>query len=100
MTNDTTQSKIAQAARELTEIEAELKDVHGDPVAELPSMTVYADEHGHELSEIADPIDGVTRAEVSEWMHEQARGVYGRDEATGTGDPWGVADPIIVYKDA
>jgi hypothetical protein len=99
MATSETQSKIAQAARELTDIEDELREVHGEPVAELPSMTVFADDHGHELSEIADTIDGVSRGDVSEWMHEQARGVYGRDEATGTGDPWSVSDPVVVLHD-
>lgn len=99
MATSETQSKIAQAARELTDIDAELREAHGEPVAELPSMTVYADEHGHELNEIAADIDGVSRGEVSEWMHEQARGVYGRDESAGTGDPWSVSDPVVVLHD-
>jgi len=91
--------KIAQAARELTEIEDELRDVHGEPVAEFPSMTVFADGHGHELSEIASQIEGVSRDEVSEWMHEQARGVYNRDNSMAPGDPWSVADPVVVVHD-
>lgn len=93
------ESKIAQAARELTDIEADLRDAHGEPVHEGEDMTVFADEHGHELDEIAADIDGVSRSEVSEWMHEQARGVYGRDEADGSGDPWSVADPVVVLHD-
>ncbi len=99
MTTQTTQQKIAEASRELNNIIDELRDVHGDPVAEYPSMTVFADGNGHELNEIADTIDGVSRTEVSEWMHEQARGVYGRTEADGAGDPWSVADPIVVLHD-
>lgn len=99
MSTTETQSKIAQAARELTEIQDELEDAHGEPVAELPSMTVYADEHGHELNEIAATIDGVGRSEVSEWMHEQARGVHGREDTPHGGDPWSVADPVVVLHD-
>ena len=96
---DDTQQKIAEASRELNNIIDTLRDVHGEPVAEYPSLSVFADSHGHELNEIADQIDGVTRSEVSEWMHEQARGVYGRAEADGAGDPWSVADPVVVLHD-
>jgi hypothetical protein len=87
-TNDS-ESTIAQTARELSEIESEMREVHGEPVAELPSMTVYADSHGHELNEIADDAD-IGRNELSEWMHEQARGLDYN---------WGYSDPIVVLHD-
>lgn len=91
----TTQKNVAQAARELTEIEDDIRDVHGDPVAELPSMTIYADEHGHELKEIAKAHNDkhgtdLSRSDVSEWMHEQARGVDYN---------WGYSDPVVVLHD-
>jgi len=87
-TNDS-ESTIAQTARKLTEIEPELRSVHGEPVAELPSMTVYADIYGHELNEIADDAD-IDRGELSEWMHEQARDLDYN---------WGHSDPIVVLHD-
>lgn len=95
MAQNNVASDVAQAARELAEIEDELRDVHGDPVAELPSMTVYADSHGHELSEIAEYHNDqhgtdLTRGDVSEWMHEQSRGV---DYS------WSVDDPVVVLHD-
>jgi len=95
MTETDTKSDVAQAARELAEIEDELRDNHGEPVAEFPSMTVYADSHGHELAEIAEYHNDehgtdLSRSDVSEWMHEQARGV---DYS------WEVDDPVIVLHD-
>jgi len=69
-----TASKIAKASRDMDTLHAELQDAHGEPVAELPSMTVYEDQYGDELNAIADDI-GVERDTVSGWMHEQARGV-------------------------
>lgn len=87
---ETTDTKIAAASRELTEIEAELRDVHGEPVAEYPSLTVFGDSKGHELQEIANEIDGVDRGEISEWMHDQASDVdY----------DWSHADPVVVLRD-
>lgn len=90
-----TEAQIAEASRRLSEVEGELRDVHGEPVAELPSMTVWADEHGHELNEIAEWMRDemgadVTRGDVSEWMHEQARGV---DYS------WSVSDPVVMLHD-
>lgn len=95
MSELTNADEIAQAARELTEIEDELRDAHGQPVGELDSMTVFADSTGHELSEIAEHHNhehgtDITRGEVSEWMHEQARGVD---------CSWSVSDPVIVLHD-
>lgn len=90
-----TKSKIADASRALIEIEDELEEAHGEPVTELPSMRVYADSHGHELNEITKWMNDVygievDRSDVSEWMHEQARGVdY----------DWSVSDPVVVLTD-
>lgn len=88
--SESTEAQIADASRNLTEIEAGLRDVHGEPVAELPSMRIYADGHGHELNEIAAEIDGVGRSEVSEWMHEQAR---------GADYDWSHVGPVVVLTD-
>lgn len=95
MSEPTNTDEIAQAARELTEITDELRDAHGETVAELDSMTVFADSTGHELSEIAEHHNhehgtDLSRGEVSEWMHEQARGI---DYS------WSVSDPIVVLHD-
>ena len=95
MAHQTVASEVAQASRELADIEDELQDVHGEPVAELPSMTVYADTHGHELREMAQYHNDehgtdLTYSDVAEWMHEQARGI---DYS------WTAADPVVVLHD-
>jgi len=78
MTVDTATSepeaRIAEESRRMNDLHAELRDAHGDPVAELPIMTVYADQYGDELNVLADDL-GMDMGTVSEWMHEQARGV-------------------------
>jgi hypothetical protein len=56
---------------------------------------LFADMSGHELTEIADA-NGVDRDELSREMHTEARRVYNGD---GAGDPWSVADPVIIYKE-
>lgn len=94
-----TQLKIAKESRQLGNIMAELREVHGDPVAESAEMAVFRDEYNHEHGDIAHEIDGVSQGDVSEWMHEKAREIYDRPEATGVGDPWSVADPVVVLKD-
>jgi len=61
---------------------------------ETDEYILLADENGHELNEIADA-NGVDRGELSREMHAEARRVY---EGDGAGDPWSVADPVIIYK--
>lgn len=78
------------------ELRDELHDAHGEPVFEDEWMVVFADTHGHELSEIAAHTEGVDRGDVSEWMHRMARKVHDRDH-TG-GDAWSVADPVVCLK--
>lgn len=73
-------------------------DLHGEPVHVGEGRVVFRDGHGHELNEWADVL-GMHRGELSERMHELAREVYGRDEATGAGDPWSVADPVVFDAD-
>jgi len=95
MTENRTEREIAQAARELTEIEDELRDIHGSPIAEYQSMTVFADTHGHEHKEIAKAHNDrhgtdLTAREVGVWMHEQTKGVN---------HSWSVADPVVVLHD-
>jgi hypothetical protein len=71
---------------------------HGQPVHVGPDCVVFRDEHGHELSEWADII-GTDARTLSERMHDLARDVYGRTEATGSGDPWSAADPVVFDAD-
>lgn len=73
-------------------------DLHGEPVHVGPDRVVFRDGHGHELNEWADALE-IDRGELSERMHELAREVYGRAEATGDGDPWSVADPVVFDAD-
>jgi len=72
---------------------AEFRDEH-EVKAETDEYILFADEHGHELSEIAE-LNGVDRGELSARMHAEARERYGSD---GAGDPWSASDPILVYK--
>jgi hypothetical protein len=95
MTN-ATNADARQAAQNLTEIESELRDSHGAPVVETRSVIIFADEHGHELNEIADAED-IDRDKLSEWMHNEARKHHDRDRLGG--DAWSVADPVVVLKD-
>lgn len=91
-----TDALMAEESFGLNNILDELRDVHGDPVAENENMIVFADTDGHELNEIATHTDGVDREDVSMWMHEMARKLHDRDH-TG-GDAWSVADPVVVLK--
>lgn len=72
---------------------AEFREAH-EVWAETDEFVLFADETGHELNEIAEA-NGVDRSELSARMHAEARQRYSGD---GTGDPWSVADPVIVYK--
>lgn len=95
--NDADQ-KFARIARQLAEepdYADMLEDEHGAPVWESDTLIIFSDEHGHELNEIADDYD-VDRSELSEWMHSTARKHYGREQATGSGDPWSASDPIVL----
>lgn len=97
-------SEVARAARELADIEDGLRDVHGPPVVETRTLLVFADEEGNEHEEIAkfhndEHGTDVSRSDVSEWMHEKAREVYGREQTKTGGDPWAVADPVVVLKE-
>lgn len=98
-----TATEVEQAAKGLVEIEDELRDVHGPPVVETQSLLIFADEKGYELSEIADHYNDehgteLSRSDVSEWMHVKAREVYGHEQTKTGGDPWAVADPVVVLK--
>jgi len=62
---------------------------------ETDEYLIFADGSGHELSEIAQHV-GVDRAQLSQRMHAEARKRY---EGDGTGDPWGVMDPVVIIKD-
>jgi len=88
--NDATvEEQIANYSREThDEYLAEYEGLH-ECVAELPSMLVFADTHGYELNEWADDI-GVSRDDVSAWMHEQAKGV---DYS------WSTSDPVVLLRD-
>jgi hypothetical protein len=68
-----------------------------ETVAETGEIVVLRDSSGHQLNEWADAL-GVDRAELSEKMHALARQHYGRQEATGAGDPWSVSDPLVFLK--
>jgi hypothetical protein len=88
-------AECAKAARELTEVVDELREAHGEAVAEFPSMTVFADTTGHELAEIAEVHNDrhgtdLSRSDVASWMHRQAKGV----DRT-----WSVSDPVVVLHD-
>lgn len=96
---DETNDKICAESRRLSDILAELREVHGEPVAQTNEKIVFSDSHGHELKDIAHDIPGVSRGDVSAWMHKEAREVYDRAEATGSGDPWAVNDPVVVIRD-
>ena len=88
---------MAEESFNLNEILDELRDVHGEPVAENENMLVFADTDGHELQEIANYSEhDIGRGDVSEWMHKMARKLHDRDW-TG-GDAWSVADPVVVLK--
>ena len=84
------------AAQNLAEIEQDLRDVHGPPVVETDSVIIFADDTGHELNEIAE-YEGLSRGDVSEWMHTEARKHH--DRARCGGDAWSVSDPIVVLKE-
>jgi len=72
----------------------ELREAHA-VVEETDEYVLFRDTTGHELNEFAEA-NGVDRPALSARMHEDARIRYDADEA---GDPWSVADPLIVYKD-
>lgn len=74
-------------------------DLHGEPVHVGSDRVVFADDHGHELSEWADAI-GLDRDQLSEKMHDLAREVYGREQASGDGDPWSASDPVVFDADS
>ena len=96
MTDELTEDGILTDHADVTLLD--YVDLHGEPVHVGPERVVFRDEHGHELNEWADVLD-VDRAELSERMHELAREVYGRDEATGSGDPWSASDPVVFDAD-
>jgi len=62
---------------------------------ETDDYLIFADGSGHELTEIAEHV-GVDRAALSQRMHAEARQRY---DGEGTGDPWGVMDPVVIIKD-
>jgi len=59
---------------------------------ETDEYWLFADGHCHELDEIAE-INNVDRTALSRRMHTEARRVY-----DAKGDPWSVADPVIIFK--
>jgi len=80
---------MEEISRSMWSIEAELREIHGDPVYDGDDKTVFADSTGHELNEIAKE-EEVDRSELSEWMHEQARDVdY----------DWSASDPVVILRD-
>lgn len=89
------ESQVKQAARELRWLEDVLREVHGEPVFEGEHMTVFADEKGSELPDIAEfhnDLHGtdLSREDVAEVMHHLASGVdYW----------WAVLDPVVVLHD-
>lgn len=91
-----TDALMAEESFGLNEILDELRDVHGDPVAENENMIVFADTHGYELNDIADHTEGVDYSDVSGWMHKTARTI--RDRVPSGGDHWAVYDPVVVLK--
>jgi hypothetical protein len=97
MSEPNTDDVLAAESFALNKILDELRDVHGDPVAENEHMLVFADTDGHELNEIVSYSDNnITREELSKWMHEMARKIHDRDRIGG--DAWSVADPVVVLK--
>jgi len=62
---------------------------------ETDELVVFADHQNNELDAIAEA-NGVSRDSLSARMHSEVRMRYSSDDA---GDPWSVADPIIVYKE-
>lgn len=99
-TDDTTDESVNQImAREafnLQNIRDEMEDVHGEPAHENEWLVIFSDSDGHEYNEIAAYTDGVSRDDVSEWMHRVARQVH--DQSRLGGDPWSVADPVVIFK--
>lgn len=91
-----THNTMARESFGLNNILDELRDAHGEPVAETDNMVVFADTHGHELRDIADNTAGVNLGDVSQWMHEMARTLHDRDRLGG--DAWSGADPVVVLK--
>lgn len=79
------------------DIEGYVAEDHIEKVAETDDLVVLRDNAGYELSEWADAL-GISRTILSERMHSLARQHYGRDEATGTGDPWSGTDPLVLAK--
>lgn len=67
----------------------DLREQHGDSVHEDDDCVIFADGHGHELNEFADDMD-VSRDELVDAMHEQARGRCDYD--------WSVSDPVVIAK--
>lgn len=83
-------SAIAEYSRECHDDYLEdYEDVHGEPVAEFPSLLVFADTHGYEYNEWAADL-GIPRDEVSHWHHEQARGADYN---------WSTSDPVVLLRD-
>ena len=73
-------------------------DLHGQPVHVGPDRVVFADSTGNELADWADVLD-IEPGNLHSTMHELAREVYGRAEATGSGDPWSVDNPVVFDAD-
>lgn len=92
----TTDEIMTEEAHNLLKIEDEMRDVHGEPVFEDENVIIFSDSSGHELGEIADHTDGVSRDDVSGWMHEIARQYY--DRTSSGGDAWSVNDPVVLLK--
>jgi len=87
------QAEIERLNEMFAELESEFREAH-EVRLETDSLIVLADHNGHEYNEIADQED-IDRSALSEHMHTRARTVYDGD---GSGDPWGVAYPLVFDK--
>jgi hypothetical protein len=91
--SELTDSEWLNVQSDLNAFLDELREAH-EVREDNDEFVLFADATGHELNEFAKE-NGVDRGALSARMHEDARARY---EGDGAGDPWGVADPIIVYK--
>lgn len=93
MTRNLPDAEWLKVQSDLNNFADELREEH-EVREENDEFVLFADMGGHELNEIAE-LNGVDRSALSQRMHADARERYDGD---GAGDPWSVADPVIVYK--